>query len=234
MTCEQARVAISAALDGEDLGVPATVLAEHLSSCPACRRWRHEAAQVTRRARLAPVAVPDLTGEILAEMARRQHSHHRARSRSQAPHRVLLVRALLAAVALGQAATAVSVLAGGILAPGEMLHTSHELGTLNLALAVGMGWAAWRPRAAGALVPVMASSVLVLAAITVPDLLAGRTTLAAESAHLGLAAGLALVASLAWSTRATPSPSGQPRAHGDGSVERTDEDGPGHRISPAA
>ncbi|MBS4727708.1 zf-HC2 domain-containing protein [Mycobacterium sp. SM1] len=67
MDCEMCREALSARLDGEAEPVAPAVVDEHLSKCPACRRWEAEAARLTRALRVRPVVeTPDLVDAVLA------------------------------------------------------------------------------------------------------------------------------------------------------------------------
>jgi predicted anti-sigma-YlaC factor YlaD len=59
--CDQARLALSARLDGEPAGVPADQLDTHLHACGGCRDWLTHAEQLTRLVRVQPPRVPDLT-----------------------------------------------------------------------------------------------------------------------------------------------------------------------------
>src|SRR5215213_4450285 len=68
MPCSPFRVAISARLDGEALGMPSRELDDHLVACPECAGWAGNAAVVTRRARLA--AAPDVTAAVLTALPR--------------------------------------------------------------------------------------------------------------------------------------------------------------------
>ena len=52
MECDSIRVALSAALDGEDPGVPADVVRAHLDGCADCRAWQERQHALTRQARL--------------------------------------------------------------------------------------------------------------------------------------------------------------------------------------
>src|SRR4051794_38869002 len=71
MPCLRFREAISARLDGEDLGMPASELDGHLDGCAECAGWAAQAGRVTRRARLgAAPDVPDLTATVLAALPR--------------------------------------------------------------------------------------------------------------------------------------------------------------------
>src|SRR5579863_9743924 len=72
MDCDRYREALSAQLDGEDLGLPAPALEDHLRGCRGCRMWADRAVAATRALRLrTPDPVPDLTASILAAIADR-------------------------------------------------------------------------------------------------------------------------------------------------------------------
>ena len=165
------------------------------------------------------------------------HLIRRTRAGLARPHRILAVRAVLVALAAGQAATALGTLTDGMLAPAGAPHTAHELGAFNLAFAVTLGAAAWRPASARTCAPILATAAGVLLLATVPDLLAGRAALTAEAAHLALVVGAALVGVLAWAGQDLP-PGGQPRVT-DRPGGQSDHDGQSGqdgptRLSPAA
>lgn len=58
--CEVCREALSARLDGEAEPASPAEVDEHLSKCPACRRWQAEAATLTRALRCAPWSIPPI------------------------------------------------------------------------------------------------------------------------------------------------------------------------------
>ncbi|MDI3313544.1 MAG: zf-HC2 domain-containing protein [Mycobacterium sp.] len=67
MDCEMCREAVSARLDGEAEPVAPAVVDDHLSKCPACRRWQAAAARLTRALRVRPVVeTPDLVTGVLS------------------------------------------------------------------------------------------------------------------------------------------------------------------------
>jgi outer membrane lipoprotein-sorting protein len=69
LTCAQARVELSARLDGEVDASTASALDDHLIACPACRRHEKELQSVRRAVRLQPTQpVPDLTERIMASV----------------------------------------------------------------------------------------------------------------------------------------------------------------------
>ncbi|HYN93453.1 MAG TPA: zf-HC2 domain-containing protein, partial [Pilimelia sp.] len=69
MTCDRMRGALSARLDGEEPGVPAAALDEHVGSCRGCRDWLRRAERITRAVRVTSADVPDLTASVLAAVA---------------------------------------------------------------------------------------------------------------------------------------------------------------------
>src|SRR3954451_6826233 len=71
MPCLRFREAISARLDGEDLGMSASELDGHLDGCTECAGWAAQAGRGTRRAPLgAAPDVPDLPATVLAALPR--------------------------------------------------------------------------------------------------------------------------------------------------------------------
>ena len=205
MGCEECREGLSARLDGEDPGLPSGELDRHLAQCGACRRWLREAERLHRRVRLSPAeAVPDLSEAILGAAS---GAGARARPR-RAPGRLVgwlarlsrqgpgwtrssrptprWARAALVLVAALQVALVIPELVG-------RMHVTHEAASWNVAVAAGFLFVAFRPARAGGLVPVVASAVVLLYAVTVRDVLDGEVHLEREVAHLGLLAGLLLL-----------------------------------------
>lgn len=188
MECDRAREAISARIDGEDPGLPGSVLDAHLAGCADCRNWQQRAHEVTRRARLGgPFLDHDLTGQVLAA----------APPVPAGRGRKLAQRAGLAAIALAQLAITVPLL---FLSHdyGAGLHAAHEIGSFDLALAITFAVGAVRPRLSSGLAwPCgIAAGGLVVTAII--DLIGGQTIGADEAQHLIAAAGAAL---LFWQAR---------------------------------
>ncbi|HVR06184.1 MAG TPA: hypothetical protein VMS02_09085 [Solirubrobacteraceae bacterium] len=194
MNCDAARDAISALLDGE---LPATVrlqspqraraqLEAHLAGCAACREWREQAHEVTRRARLAvarPVPPPDAS--LLAAMA--------AVERRGAWWRTLaLARLALVAVGLVQIALSLPELLSGVYREAP-IHVAHEMGALDVALGIGFLVAAWRPLRAQGMRTLVGCAALLLGVTAAVDLAAGRTGLGDEAPHLLVLAGWLLL-----------------------------------------
>lgn len=182
MDCDTSRIAISAQLDGEELGVERAALDEHLRGCPACRTFARDAAAMHRDVRLARAPdVPDLTAPILAAIG--------ARDRHPDGHEGAL-RLTLVVVALVQIVTAVPALILGDDA-GIPVHVARHIGSFDLALAVGFLFAAWRPSRVAGLLPVVTALVACLVGTSILDLFDGRTSALTETQHVVEVAGLA-------------------------------------------
>jgi predicted anti-sigma-YlaC factor YlaD len=189
--CGSAREAISALLDEERLGVEREALEAHLVGCSGCRRWREEAHRLTRRVRLAPVqAVPPPGEQFLATVG--------ASSRPWRWSQPLgLTRLALVAVALAQIAwVRVPTLIFGT-DRRSPIHVAHEMGSFDVALAVGFLVAAWRPARAHGMRTLVGAAALLLVATAVLDLVLGRTTASDEAPHLLAVAGWLLLHRLA-------------------------------------
>jgi predicted anti-sigma-YlaC factor YlaD len=195
MTCSQARIAISALIDGEEPGIPAAQVRAHVAGCPACQAWQHSAEEVTRAVRVQSVQVPDLTERVLAAV----HADPAAAARSAAvTSRRQVVRWALAVSALAQLVIGVPLLFGG----GETLHVSREMASFDVALAVGYLFAAWRPARAAALVPVAVVLSVCLLFTSTLDVASDGVLVAHEVGHL-LAV---LQAGLLWALGRTAAP----------------------------
>ncbi|MQA14575.1 MAG: hypothetical protein GEV09_10500 [Pseudonocardiaceae bacterium] len=197
VSCDQVREAVSALLDDQDPGLRQAEVDEHLAGCGDCRRWRHDAARVTRLARLAPVGDGvDVSAAVLdrVPLARR--------SRSRGLLRLVLLAVALTQLALGITGLTPAVLGRGATAQGiPMLgadgHLGHELAAFNVAIAVALLWIVFRPARARGPLPLLAAFVLVLAAMSVADLVAGRVGWDRLAIHLPTVAGLVLAVLLA-------------------------------------
>jgi predicted anti-sigma-YlaC factor YlaD len=175
MNCDTARAAISARLDGEDLGVDAAALDEHLARCIACRAFVRDAESMHRELRLGEApAVPDLTAPILSAIG--AHDHRR-------PAHERVLRGILVAVGLMLIVAAVPALVLGD--DAELpVHAARHLGSFDLALAVGFLFAAWRPARVAGLLPVVVALVACLVGTSVLDVLDGHTGALPETQHV--------------------------------------------------
>jgi predicted anti-sigma-YlaC factor YlaD len=197
VNCETVREAISARLDDEPAGVGVAVLEDHLSECTPCREWREEAHEVTRRMRLAIAGPAPLAPETVLRAT------VTAEQRASWRRPIVLTRILLVAVALGQVAVTVPALVFGSDA-GVPIHVAHEMGSFDMALAVGFLVAAWRPERAQGMRGFVGAAALLLIVTAVIDLLGGRTTPADEAPHLLAVAGWVLLGRLAALTPSSP------------------------------
>lgn len=210
MTCEPYREAASARLDGEAPGMPSVVLDEHLAGCQECSTWLATATRAGRLLRVSGATPPDLSEQIL-------------RDAGLPAARLLRRRRLLQ---LGLAL--VAVLQWALAAPGAWganigmdaamhmgAHQAHESAAWNVAVGAALLAVALRPARAAGTAPILLAFVVVLAVLSVPDLLAGAVTGARLSSHAGVVLGLLLVAVLARAER-VPTP-GRPAARSDGS-----------------
>ncbi|WP_327147176.1 zf-HC2 domain-containing protein [Nocardia sp. NBC_01329] len=198
-----ARESLSARLDGEAGPVPAARLDEHLTQCPDCRRWEAAATGLARQNRLTPVPpLPDLTDRILAAApaSRRRWPDIRFRV-----HRVLLACAgaaqlAVAAAQLGGVDFGMTVAHGGH-AVGPAAHLLNESTAWTLASGTGFLVAAWRPRAASALLPVVSVFVVVLGGFVVTDWFQDRVTAQRLVSHSPVALGSVVLLTLTVAVR---------------------------------
>ena len=193
--CDRAREAASARLDGEPLGASATALDQHLSGCPDCARWLASAERLTRLARLAPAAVPDLADRITADVVLPTRRVLRRR---------LVLRVLLVVMGLAQLAIALPAMLGDSIGMPMSEHGAHEAAAWNLALAAAFVAAALAPRRAAGLVPLLGTFIVVLAALTVHDYAAGVVGADRVLTHVAAVLGLLLLLVLDRAERALP------------------------------
>ncbi|HEV7898660.1 MAG TPA: zf-HC2 domain-containing protein [Planosporangium sp.] len=188
ISCDQARLALSARLDGEPLGMPADRLGWHVDTCRACADWLTRAEQVTRLVRLQPARVPDLTEAILAAVAADRAQHAAAAPTGRRPvgsGRQALVRLLQAAIA-ATAAMQLLVIMPVMLGISADEHASHEVGAFAAALAVAFLLAAFQPRLARAYTPIAVVLAVCLTATSGLDIGTHRVTVLHEiGGHFG-------------------------------------------------
>jgi predicted anti-sigma-YlaC factor YlaD len=211
--CDQARLALSARLDGEPSGVPANQLQTHLNICDACRDWLTDAERLTRLVRAQPPQVPDLTEAILTTIATDPAARVTpAGSRTAGAAKKT---ARLAGVTQRAVQGAVAVIAGMQLALalpamlGGDIHANREMGSLDAAVAVGFLIAAFKPRLARAYTPIAVVLAGCLALTSGWDVAHHHVTLVHElTGHLATVAQAVLLCTLAWLTsrRSAPPP----------------------------
>lgn len=170
MTCARARAAFSARLDGERVPGGELDIDEHLASCAACRAWLASAEQMTRAVRVQPAEIPDLTDQIVRRVLADRHDHSRVRALRWA---VALAAAVQLLVALPDMAGRHEVFA----------HASREMASLDIALAVGFAYAAYRPERARAYVPAAFVLAACLAVTSAVDIASSSTAVLHEVGH---------------------------------------------------
>lgn len=182
MDCSAYQDEFSALLDGEEPMLNAGALDAHLAWCVDCAAWAGAAAQVHRMTRVAEAPeVPDLVAPILAK------AHEQRRLIDErvvdAGTYARVSRLGLVAIAIAEIVAAVPGLFG-TQATGSALHSVHELGSFDLALAVGFLFAAFRPSLAKGMLPLVAALVVTLGGVTISDVIASHAGWGAESVHL--------------------------------------------------
>jgi predicted anti-sigma-YlaC factor YlaD len=199
MRCDTLREALSARLDGEDPGLDDTAIDAHLGTCGACSAWSDELATLHRMVRVREAEpVPDLSDQILGIPA--APSRRAARREAISPARwalfvVALTQLVLAAPAL--------VLGEDV---GATVHVARELGSFDVALAIGLLVAAWQPARAWGLLPVIAALGFVMAGTAVLDIVRGTASGLGEAHHVLDLAGLGLLWWVAREDRALHGP----------------------------
>ncbi|MFI5593221.1 zf-HC2 domain-containing protein [Amycolatopsis sp. NPDC051758] len=187
MNCSDLRESLSARVDGEQPEVADDVLDRHLAGCPDCRAWQ-ERATALRRLTLVREAprVPDLTARILAEVPAPRPQQWR-------------LRVALGLVALVQSGLGLAELLGadvGHAAHGSLaaaVHLGNESAAWNVAVGIGLLWAALRPAAAAGLLPALGGFVLVLGLVSGIDLSTGQVAVDRVASHGLVVAGVALL-----------------------------------------
>ena len=186
MDCDRCRAAISAALDGEELGVGDGALRSHVASCAGCRDFAAGAERLHRVARVAPAEpVPDLSDSILRAIGDEPVS-------SAVDERTRFLRISLAVIAVIQLGMAIPALVLGDDA-GLPTHVARHLGSFSLALGVGLLVVAWRPDRAAGVLPVIAAVVVCLIGSSIIDIVSGRAAPGAEVSHAPELVGLVAV-----------------------------------------
>jgi predicted anti-sigma-YlaC factor YlaD len=209
--CAELRESLSARLDGESTSDD-DVLDRHVEACPGCRSWQEQAVALRRTmlVREAP-PVPDLSERILANVV---------------PPRAdkWAVRIALAVVGLAQAGLGFGDLllkgaehaghagtAGMADMPGmtgmtTASHLGSESAAWNIAIGIGLLWAALRPRFATGLLPAFAGFVLVLGIVSAVDASGGDVAAGRLSSHVLVVVGVALLFVLHRQLRRSPAP----------------------------
>lgn len=185
------RESISARLDGEAPALDDDAVAAHVAGCRDCAAFAVAAERLHRRVRVSAAQVlPDLAERVTAAVAADARLRRRLWRQWQG------TRALLAVIAVVEIVLAVPVLLLGHDAAAPV-HVAHELGSFDLAIAIGMLLAAYRPRLAAGMVPIVGIVALLLLLTAASDVALGRTQLPDEMPHLYDVAGFLVLWRLA-------------------------------------
>ncbi|AOS64840.1 zf-HC2 domain-containing protein [Actinoalloteichus hymeniacidonis] len=191
MDCERYREALSARIDGEASVLPESEINRHVQGCSECHAWEGAVTDMRRsmHVRSAP-AVPDLTDRIMAMPAPAKPRRQRR-------------RILLGIVAVTQILLGVGQLLGG----GHHVHGAsggltaghliNESAAWNLALGVGLLWAAVRTRAAAGQLPMLGGFAVVLGLVSIGDLVGGLVTAERVLSHSLVFIGVILLMTVA-------------------------------------
>jgi predicted anti-sigma-YlaC factor YlaD len=185
MQCSTYRAAISARLDGEDIGLPAEVLDAHLAGCSDCRAWSAAADALAGAVARAPRPDVSLDPALLAALVS---------PAERRPARAGLLSTGEWRVSLGVIAVALLVVAW----PGAVLqqeghasvHIAHQLTAWDVGLAAGFLVAALFPARAWGMFPLACVLVACMTGAFVVDLLAGHGVLGTQFVHALEIAGL--------------------------------------------
>ena len=173
MSCEHWQAAISARIDGEDLGVEPRLLDAHLARCAACRNFEAVVSGTMTGARLeAAEPMPDLSGPI----SRLAAAADRAAALS-------IPRVLLGVVAIEVLLLALRALVLGS-SNDASAHATRHLGAFSVAYGVGLLVVVIRPARARAMLPVAAVLAGALAITAIVDRANGTVPLLGETIHL--------------------------------------------------
>lgn len=227
MECEEIRAGLSARLDGEKPMIADEVIDAHLSACEDCRTWYERAVRLNRALTVGPAdGMPEISTEDLSE--RILVSIEPERRRRQRAWMIMAgtARGLLIALGLCWAVWGIITLTDlsemmqfGTAAPtsGAPIDGSTatvdpmeigaraaiQLAAIRLALAVGMFWAAWRPRAAMGMAPVYGAIATFSIGFGIRDILIGAQGLP-EIAGLALMFFSAVTLAVVWLGGYTP------------------------------
>lgn len=191
--CAQCREALSARLDGEQEPWPPETVDRHVASCAACRAWQLRAQRLQTTMIVRPAgSVPDLTATIL--------------QRSLVPATgARMSRLVLGGIAVAQCALAFAQLLGladgmhggpmneGLGAGLMVTHLTSESTAWNMAVGIGLLWAALRPRAASGQLPLVIGFIVVLGAASARDLVNGEVTLSRLVTHTLIVLGAVML-----------------------------------------
>jgi predicted anti-sigma-YlaC factor YlaD len=189
--CAQVREALGALTDREWPALHREAIVTHLRACGACRRWQEQARAAARVVRAeTPTPPVDLADIVIARLARRRR-----------PGMVLLQCALFGVGAAAATLAVPALVFGRAEAPQ---HVAHELGALNVALALALMLSALSPRRSAGFLPVFGGLALLLLLTGGSDLHSGYTHWEHEVPHILFVVGFALLLLLTRAETARP------------------------------
>lgn len=197
VACDRFQDALSARLDGEapPPGLDDDAVDAHVASCAACAAFLAGAGAQHRALRVrAAEPVPDLVGRILGSLPPAVRPGPVREWARYALYAVATTQLLLAlpAVLLGED-------------PGASIHVARELGSFDVALGVGLLWAAWQPRRAAGLLPMVAALAGTMVVTALLDVGRGEAPFGGEAHHVLDLLGLGFLWAL---TRPPKAPAG--------------------------
>ena len=184
MQCSTYRAAISARLDGEDIGLPAEVLDAHVAGCDDCRAWSAAADALAGAVARAPRPDVPLDPALLAALVSPPERR---------PARTALLSTGEWRVALGVIAVALVVVTwpgAGLHEGHASVHIAHQLTAWDMGLAAGFFVAALFPARAWGMLPLACVLVACMTGAFVLDLLGGHGVLDTQFVHALEIAGL--------------------------------------------
>jgi predicted anti-sigma-YlaC factor YlaD len=184
-------------LDGEPLGLSAAALDGHLATCPDCAAWAEAAAAVTRRARMDVRPVPDLSEEIVADIALPTRRVLRRRQ---------VLRVALGVVGVAQLGVGIPAVTGHAIGMTMSAHGAHEAAAWNLAIGAAFVAVASMPRRAAGLIPLLGTFLVVLGVLSIRDFASGAVGAGRLLTHGVALLGLLLLVALDRAERALPPP----------------------------
>ena len=181
MDCENIQAALSARADGEDPGMPDTVVAWHVRACPRCSLFAELVAG-------ADIAVPTAAGGI--DVSKRIVAMAGNIDRSGVWWGL---QAALFLIAVAELVLAIPDLLGHPSGVVGDIHLARHLGAFQSAYAVGLIVVALRPAKARAYVPVTAALAAAMIGSTIADIVQGAAPAISEVQHSLEISGMLLV-----------------------------------------
>jgi predicted anti-sigma-YlaC factor YlaD len=177
--------------------MPVSKLDGHLASCVHCAGWLATASDLGRFYRVTAQNAPDLTAAVMSSVVLPEARLRRNRR---------LLSTGLAVLGFVQWALAVPAFFGDSVGMPMAIHAAHENAAWNLALGVAFLAVALRPARAAGTLPILATFVVVLSALSIPDLAAGAVDGSRLASHIGVVLGLVLITLVARAERSRPRP----------------------------